>query len=163
MLNYALSHEGVWGSGCIDPRFLDVVTSWRWVSGQFHAPAGTHWIGGWVDPRAGLDDMEKWKFFTLPGLELRTHLDRGSPNNQSAPGTECQRSCVHPWELRGVGIAVSTPVRRSAPWSKLLSYLVTCICVVQIMGNGLWCVAAFWVTLCSTSRHLEGKNVIALL
>jgi hypothetical protein len=32
---------------------------------------GTHWIGGWVDPSAGLDDMEKWKFFTLPGLELR--------------------------------------------------------------------------------------------
>jgi hypothetical protein len=32
---------------------------------------GTHFIGGWVDPRAGLDDMEKWKlFFTLPGLEL---------------------------------------------------------------------------------------------
>jgi hypothetical protein len=23
-----------------------------------------------VDPRAGLDDMEKLKFFTLPGLEL---------------------------------------------------------------------------------------------
>jgi hypothetical protein len=23
-----------------------------------------------VDPRAGLDDMEKWKFFTLLGLEL---------------------------------------------------------------------------------------------
>jgi hypothetical protein len=23
-----------------------------------------------VDPRAGLDDMEKWKIFTLPGLEL---------------------------------------------------------------------------------------------
>jgi hypothetical protein len=20
---------------------------------------GTHWIGGWVDPRAGLDDLEK--------------------------------------------------------------------------------------------------------
>jgi hypothetical protein len=32
---------------------------------------GTHWIGGWVGPRAGLDDMEKWKFLTLPGLELR--------------------------------------------------------------------------------------------
>jgi hypothetical protein len=32
---------------------------------------GTHWIGGWVDPRAGLDYMEKRKFFTLPGLELR--------------------------------------------------------------------------------------------
>jgi hypothetical protein len=33
----------------------------------------THWIGGWVDPRAGLDDMEKRKFLTLPGLELRPH------------------------------------------------------------------------------------------
>jgi hypothetical protein len=31
----------------------------------------THWIGGWVDPRAGLDDVEKRKFLTLPGLELR--------------------------------------------------------------------------------------------
>jgi hypothetical protein len=32
---------------------------------------GTHWIGGWVVPRAGLDDVEKRKFLTLPGLELR--------------------------------------------------------------------------------------------
>jgi hypothetical protein len=24
-----------------------------------------HWIGGWVDPRAGLDDMVKRKFLTL--------------------------------------------------------------------------------------------------
>jgi hypothetical protein len=48
------------------------------VSGQLHALAalppgkspGTHFIGGWVDPRADLDDMEKWKFFTLSGLEL---------------------------------------------------------------------------------------------
>jgi hypothetical protein len=32
---------------------------------------GTHWIGGWVDPRASLDDVEKRKFLTLPGLELK--------------------------------------------------------------------------------------------
>jgi hypothetical protein len=32
---------------------------------------GTHWIGGWVGPRAGLDDMDKRKFLTLPRLELR--------------------------------------------------------------------------------------------
>jgi hypothetical protein len=32
---------------------------------------GTHWIGGWVNPRAGLDDVEKRKFLTLPGLELQ--------------------------------------------------------------------------------------------
>jgi hypothetical protein len=37
--------------------------------GQF--TSGTHWIGGWVDPRAGLDDVEKRKFLILPGLELR--------------------------------------------------------------------------------------------
>jgi hypothetical protein len=47
------------------------------VSGQPHASAaltpGTHWIGGLVGPRAGLDDVEKRKFLTLPGLELRPH------------------------------------------------------------------------------------------
>jgi hypothetical protein len=33
---------------------------------------GTHWIGGWVGPGAGLDNVEKRKFLILPGLELRT-------------------------------------------------------------------------------------------
>jgi hypothetical protein len=32
---------------------------------------GTHWIGGWVGPKAGLEDMEKWKFLPQPGLELQ--------------------------------------------------------------------------------------------
>jgi hypothetical protein len=31
---------------------------------------GTHFIGGWVGPRAGLDDAGKRKFLTLSGLEL---------------------------------------------------------------------------------------------
>jgi hypothetical protein len=31
----------------------------------------THWIEGWEEPRAGLDAVEKRKFLTLPGLELR--------------------------------------------------------------------------------------------
>jgi hypothetical protein len=31
----------------------------------------THWIGGWVDPRTGLDNVEKRKFLTVPGLQLR--------------------------------------------------------------------------------------------
>jgi hypothetical protein len=31
---------------------------------------GTHWIGGWMDPWAGLDDMEKRTFLTLSVLEL---------------------------------------------------------------------------------------------
>jgi hypothetical protein len=31
LTNSALRHEGVWGSGYIDPYFLDLGTSWRWV------------------------------------------------------------------------------------------------------------------------------------
>jgi hypothetical protein len=31
----------------------------------------THWIGGWVDPRDGLDDVEKTKILPLPRLEPR--------------------------------------------------------------------------------------------
>jgi hypothetical protein len=38
----------------------------------------THWIGGWVGPRAGLDDVKKKQFLTLPGLELRP-LGSSSP------------------------------------------------------------------------------------
>jgi hypothetical protein len=50
------------------------------VSCQLHAPADLppgkeptriHWIGGWVNPRAGLDDVEKRKFLILGGLELQ--------------------------------------------------------------------------------------------
>jgi hypothetical protein len=32
----------------------------------------THWIGGWVGPSFGLDDVENRKFLTLPELGLRT-------------------------------------------------------------------------------------------
>jgi hypothetical protein len=60
------------------PRFLDLSATWRWVVSftplQLY-PWGrsliTHWTGGWVNPRAGLNNMEKWKFLTLLGLELR--------------------------------------------------------------------------------------------
>jgi hypothetical protein len=41
----------------------------RFTLGE-RAPS-THWIGGWVDLRAGLDYVEKRKFLTLSGLELR--------------------------------------------------------------------------------------------
>jgi hypothetical protein len=49
-------------------------------SGELQAPASlpqgerapnTHWIGGWVDPRAGLSDMERRKIMSLVGFELR--------------------------------------------------------------------------------------------
>jgi hypothetical protein len=54
------------GSEYIGPRFLDLGTSWgEWSAsrpGRFtpeERASGTHLIGGWVDPRIDLDDMEK--------------------------------------------------------------------------------------------------------
>jgi hypothetical protein len=68
--------------------FLDLSTIWRWSAsrpccftpkGRAH---GTHWIGSWVDPRAGLDDVEKKNFLTLPRLELRP---LGCPARNQSP------------------------------------------------------------------------------
>jgi hypothetical protein len=69
-------HEDVWSSGYTDPNFLDLGTSGpgRFTPGE--KGSGTHWIGGWVGLRAGLDDVEKRKFLTLPGLELLRPLGR---------------------------------------------------------------------------------------
>jgi hypothetical protein len=47
----------------------------RFITGE--RASDTHWIGGWVDPRTGLDDVERRKFLLLPGLEFRP-LDRPS-------------------------------------------------------------------------------------
>jgi hypothetical protein len=73
--------ESVWGNEYIDPRIHDLDTSMEWsvsrpdcfIHGE-RAPA-THWIGGWVGPRTGMDDLERRKFLPLPERELR-HLGR---------------------------------------------------------------------------------------
>jgi hypothetical protein len=53
------------------------------MSGQFHAPAALplrkekhyiHWIGGWVDPGVGLDDVKKRRI--LPHAGNRTQVDQ---------------------------------------------------------------------------------------
>ena len=54
---------------------------------------GTHWIGGWVDPRAGLDNVEKIKFLTLPGPELRPS---GRYTDCDIPAPICIHSNNHP-------------------------------------------------------------------
>jgi hypothetical protein len=58
-------------------RFLDLGTGWMWMVSCTPLPLyprrkspSTYWTGGWVDPRAGLDDMEKLKFLTPPRLEF---------------------------------------------------------------------------------------------
>jgi hypothetical protein len=87
------------GSGCIDPHFLDLGTSWSWVVSFTPLPLyprerapGTHFIGGWVNPRAGLDDLEKWTFFTLPGLELPPP---GSPARSQSLYRPAHMMCVY--------------------------------------------------------------------
>jgi hypothetical protein len=62
LTNYALRHEGVWESGCIDPHFLDLVSfTTRPLYSRGKRPQYPL-----VDLRAGLDDLRK--FLTLPGL-----------------------------------------------------------------------------------------------
>jgi hypothetical protein len=57
---------------------------------------GSHWIGGWVDPRAGdLDDVEKRNFFTLLGLELRP-LHRRARNQSLSQLLVEDKSCLKP-------------------------------------------------------------------
>jgi hypothetical protein len=58
--------------------FFDLGTSWKRVVRFTPLPLyprgkspDTHWIGGCVGLRAGLDDVERAKFLTLLGLELR--------------------------------------------------------------------------------------------
>jgi hypothetical protein len=62
-------------------RFLDIGTSWRRVVSfalrslyPRETATGTHWIGGCAGHRAGLDYMEKRKFFTLTGARYQTSL-----------------------------------------------------------------------------------------
>jgi hypothetical protein len=60
-------------------------------------PPGTHWVG----PRSGLDDVEKRKFLTLPGLEIRPFCLPGRNHSLyrlSYPGSlsDCRKLNVDP-------------------------------------------------------------------
>jgi hypothetical protein len=58
-------HEGIWGSGCTYQSFFaSVLVGDEWSASRPNrfslgkrAPHA-RWIGGWVGPRAGLDDVE---------------------------------------------------------------------------------------------------------
>jgi hypothetical protein len=79
LTNEALRKEGVWGSGCTDPRFLGLGSSWRWAVSftprtlypRGKTPRYPLHSRGWIGLRTGLDDAEKRKFLTLSGFELR--------------------------------------------------------------------------------------------
>jgi hypothetical protein len=55
------------GSGSIDSHFLDLGASWGWVVSFTpcllylrERPPGTHWLGSFMDPTAGLPGFEIW-------------------------------------------------------------------------------------------------------
>jgi hypothetical protein len=68
--------KAYWVSGGIPPHILDFGIRWRWVVNftllplypQTKGPLVTHWIGGWVGPRAGLDAVVKRKI-SSPGRD----------------------------------------------------------------------------------------------
>jgi hypothetical protein len=70
-----------WGSGGIATPFLTTALDEGEWSASHHgrfsreeiAP-GTHWPGGWVGPRTGLDTVEKRKTLPLPEIELRPSI-----------------------------------------------------------------------------------------
>jgi hypothetical protein len=69
-------------------------------------PPSTHFIGGWVDPRAGLDYMEKWKFFTLPRLELLLPLV-----------VQPVASCYTDWAISAAWKTQEKMKRLRTPWA----------------------------------------------
>jgi hypothetical protein len=79
----AVPHGGVWGRGGIAPIILDLGTRW-WVVSITPRPRfypgertpSTHWTGGWVGPRAGLDTEAGGKILCPAGN--RTPIARSS-------------------------------------------------------------------------------------
>jgi hypothetical protein len=68
VLNLAPHHKYIWGSGGIAHAVLTSAVDggeWSVSCRDYLTPRervpGTHWIGGWVGPRVGLDALEKGK------------------------------------------------------------------------------------------------------
>jgi hypothetical protein len=66
---------------------------------------GIQWIGGWVDTRAGLNEVEKRKFFTLLGLELQ-------PLGSTAHSQSLYRLC-YPSFLKNLDLDTNTDLSAS--------------------------------------------------
>jgi hypothetical protein len=57
IMEKALLHEGVWGSEHIDPRIIDLGTSWEWSASSLGKEAPVRWVGLII----GLDNTERKK------------------------------------------------------------------------------------------------------
>jgi hypothetical protein len=110
------------------------------VSGQLHALAalprrkspGAHSIWGWVGPRAGLDDVEKRKNLTLPGLEIWP-LGR--------PAQSCYTDC-----------AVPTPRRSAWRWEPLFTQARTVLGPILVCKGYRGCFSGSIAAIAPLSR-----------
>jgi hypothetical protein len=64
-----------------------------------------NYVGGWVDPRASLDDIAKRKFLTLPRLELRPF---GQPAHRLAIPTALPRPTLQVFIVPNEGANLCT-------------------------------------------------------
>jgi hypothetical protein len=141
-------------SGCEDPHFLDLGISWRWVVSFTPQPLypqgkipGTHWIGGWVDPRAGMDDVKKRKFLTLLEHELRS---------LGCPACRCTDYAIPAQTLppsvgrlsgENVGDSTSSIILDLNKFSSTVLHLIRsrCCCVKLFKGTDIkYCFCNFW-------------------
>jgi hypothetical protein len=87
--------QGVQGSGDTAPLILNPGTIWRRVL-KHHGPVGSHWVWGWLGPRAGLDVLEKTKTSFLCRVS-NTGLSTSQPthyNDYATPAAACRNKRV---------------------------------------------------------------------
>jgi len=67
-----------WGSGSIDQRILNFeLGGGDWSATRpYRFTPGTHWIGDWVGPRAGLDSVAERKMPFTCLVTILTELSR---------------------------------------------------------------------------------------
>jgi hypothetical protein len=82
-------HEGFWRIRRIAPIIPKLCTAWRWMVSfksrslypQGKATLLTHWVGGYVDPRAGISDLESREVScSCRGLDPDTRAVQAKPS-----------------------------------------------------------------------------------
>jgi hypothetical protein len=137
------------GSGIIDPRFLDLGTSCRWVvsfTSRLLYPRGNSrrypldGLNGWA-PEPICDDVERRKILPVPRLDLRRH---GRPvRSQSLYQLRYPGSCIPSWAINEWNL--------TKVFLRFLNHVVWKILVVWKLFSFCWHIGSSWFhiwTLC---------------